>query len=327
MERKAFFVVNSVLTVVLSVLIVDQSFNHYQEVHAQRDYSSEYKFTNPILDYENISMEEFALSTRKVREIWSELSKKYGLSYASVYFRDLDNGQWIGVNEKEKFAAASLIKLPVLIAFLKESESEHDLLGKSVTATQEDVDTAYPQDILPEHPVKAGDTLTLLEVAKRMIQESDNVAMKVLVRNIEEKYWKEIFKAVGVDFEVYNSDVLVRVKDYAGFFRVLFNASYLTRENSELALEILSHSSFDKGLVAGLPEDLLISHKFGERSYYIDDELSTKQLHDCGIIYYPQKPYILCVMTRGKDFENQEKFIAEVSHFFFDQLEESLRDN
>jgi len=27
------------------------------------------------------------------------------------------------------------------------------------------------------------------------------------------------------------------------------------------------------------------------------------QLHDCGIVYYPETPYLLCVMTKGWNFE------------------------
>lgn len=306
------------------MLIFDSRLRQFEEVKAQRDYSSEYKFTNPILDYENVKMEETGLGIEKMKYGINKLQEKYGLAFVSVYFRDLDNGQWIGFNEKERFASASLVKLPVLIALLKQSEAEPGLLDKLVTVSPEDVSAAGTQDIPPAHPLKAGETLTLLEAAKRMIQESDNVAMKAVEKNIAEKYRNGIFKAIGVEFDVENEDVMVRVKDYAGFFRVLFNASYLSRESSELALEILSQVDFDKGLVAGVPRNLTVSHKFGERSYYLDDIPSARQLHDCGIVYFPQKPYILCVMTRGHDYDEQSAFIREVSKLFYAELSKNF---
>jgi hypothetical protein len=40
------------------------------------------------------------------------------------------------------------------------------------------------------------------------------------------------------------------VKDMATFFRILYNASYLGRENSEYALKLLSQVDFNNGLRA-----------------------------------------------------------------------------
>lgn len=313
-----------IVTAVLLVVLIDPQFRTMPTARAQRDYSSEYKFTNPILDYENIRMEEGYLYNDKAKNFLESLQQKYGIEFASVYFRDMDNGQWLGINEKEKFASASLIKLPILIALLRESEVHPGLLEKEITITEEDANGGLVQDFPPPHQIRVGETHTLIELAKRMIQESDNAAMRAITRNIEERFRNGVFTAVGVEYGISDTDILVRVKDYAGFFRVLFNASYLTRENSELALEILSHTSFEKGLTAGVPKTFTVSHKFGERTYYMGEVATDKQLHDCGIIYFPQKPYILCVMTRGNDFENQTAYIREVSRYFYEQLERHL---
>jgi beta-lactamase class A len=324
MGKKGFYIINTVLTVVLCVLIFDQRFERSEAALAQRDYSGQYKFTNPILDYENVKMESTSLLYDHIKEKIENLKGKYGLTFDSIYFRDLDNGQWIGINEKEQFATASLIKTPILIAFLRQSEIQPDILYKSVTITEEDVAGAAHQDIKPQIAISAGETYTLLELAKRMIQQSDNVAMRVLVRHIDDKFRNGVFEAIGVTYNVDGDEIMVRVKDYAAFFRILFNASYLSRENSELALEILSDVEFKRGLVAGLPTSITVAHKFGERSYYVDDVATSRQLHDCGVIYYPQKPYILCVMTRGNDFEDQSAFIREVSKLFYTELEKKF---
>jgi beta-lactamase class A len=324
MFQRGLIISNTVLLVILGVLLFDSPLRNFEEAKAQRDYSSEYKFTNPILDYENAKMESSSLVYSHVKSKVEELKDKYKIDFDSIYFRDLDNGQWIGFNEKAEFASASLIKLPILIAFLRQAEVEPGLLDRMVTVTEEDMEGLSIQDIPPEIKLSLGETLTLKEVAERMIQQSDNVAMKVLAKNIDEKYRNSIFSAVGVVYNMENNDVMVRVKDYASFFRVLFNASYLSREHSELALDMLSKTTFTRGLVAGLPKTIQTSHKFGERTYYMDDVVSSRQLHDCGIIYYPQKPYILCVMTRGDDYDNQALFIREVSKLFYTELEKSF---
>jgi beta-lactamase class A len=42
----------------------------------------------------------------------------------SVFYRDLNNKQWFGVNENDRFAPGSLLKLPLAIAYFKSSEIE-----------------------------------------------------------------------------------------------------------------------------------------------------------------------------------------------------------
>ena len=323
-SQKSLALSNFIMLCIMIALVSGWDTGKTQESGVKRDYSTEYKFTNPILDYENVQMETSSLFYSSINQRVSKLKEKYGIGFASVYYRDLNNGQWIGINEKEEFSSASLIKLPVLIALLKQEEVQPGILHKVVTVSPLDAQGIIEQDIKPKNTLVIGESYTLLEIAERMIQESDNVAMNILLKNIDEKYRTGVFEAVGVDARQADREILVRVKDYAGFFRTLFNASYLSRHNSERALDILSKTSFDKGIVAGVPKGIIVSHKFGERSGYKDDILVSKQLHDCGIIYYPNKPYILCIMTRGNNYENQTIFIKEISRLFFEELEKSL---
>ncbi|MDO8560151.1 MAG: serine hydrolase [bacterium] len=56
------------------------------------------------------------------------------------------------------------------------------------------------------------------------------------------------------------------VKDYASFFRILYNASYLNREQSERALGLMTKTRFRDGIIAGVPAGRPVAHKFGERT-------------------------------------------------------------
>jgi beta-lactamase class A len=111
--------------------------------------------------------------------------------------------------------------------------------------------------------------------------------------------------------------------NYAIFFRVLFNASYLDKEYSEKAMELLAQSDFNDGLVAGLPRGVIVAHKFGERGNLPGS--SDYQLHDCGIVYYPNHPYLLCVMSRGNDIQHLENSIAQVSRFVYDEIDNQYK--
>jgi hypothetical protein len=113
-------------------------------------------------------------------------------------------------------------------------------------------------------------------------------------------------------------DEFLSVQTYESFFRILYNASYLSRNASNWALDILSKSEFETGLIAGVPQTIKVSHKFGEKS---DARDGTVQLHDCGIVYYPNKPYLLCVMTKGPNIQLLDNVIAEISRITFSEVD------
>jgi beta-lactamase class A len=99
-----------------------------------------------------------------------------------------------------------------------------------------------------------------------MIIYSDNSATNLLFNNIDHNALKDVFSDLGLKFDeqTATSD-FISPKQFSLFFRILFNASYLNRSYSESALELLSQTTFKDGLEAGVPKNIEISHKFGER--------------------------------------------------------------
>lgn len=92
---------------------------------------------------------------------------------------------------------------------------------------------------------------------------SDNTATNTLLEHLPDDIQKRTLKELGIPLPDGNSlEYLVTVKEYASFFRVLYNASYLSREKSELALNMLSKSSFHNGITNQLPETISVAHKF-----------------------------------------------------------------
>ena len=80
-------------------------------------------------------------------------------------------------------------------------------------------------------------------------------------------------------------------------------------------LGLLSQSTFQQGLVAGLPAGIVVAHKFGERGY--NNPTIPDQLHDCGIVY-TKKPYVICVMTQGTGYDAMAGIIAHISKMVYD---------
>ena len=122
------------------------------------------------------------------------------------------------------------------------------------------------------------------------------------------------------------TDDAMSPKTMSSFFRILYNASYLNSVFSDMALKLLAKTSFVDGLVAGVPSDVFVAHKFGERTIHINEtgEVVLRELHDCGIVYYPQKPYILCVMTQGMDFAKLKSAISQISSLTYQSVKDAL---
>jgi len=149
-----------------------------------------------------------------------------------------------------------------------------------------------------------------------MIINSDNDALAMLDDSFWDNESNKVQKDLGVEVSDGNStDDFITVKGYASLFRILFNASYLSRDNSEKALKMLSGVEFKKGIVAGVPPEIVVSHKYGERQL-----CDISQLHDCGIVYYPNHPYLLCIMTRGSDYNKLASVIKDISKTIYTDL-------
>lgn len=285
-----------------------------------------YEFINPLLDCEvaegviNAPNEKFKSDLRSYIDT---LIAEHSLFKIGVYFRDLNNGPTFGLNEDEPFIPASLMKVPIMIAWFAASEDEPGILDKRITYKERFVlDAPGIQHIPPAEEIFPGATYTIHELIHRAIKYSDNQAVTLLIKELPPKYVRDLFAVLDIPDGVLNGpDGHLSVKEYASFFRVLFNASYLDRALSEHALKDLSETDFNDGLVAGVPYGILIAHKFGEAG----DE-TAHQLHDCGIIYYPKHPYLLCVMTGGKNIDTLKRSIADISHFMYEKVDAQYKE-
>lgn len=257
-----------------------------------------------------------------------DLKKKGGeVNEISVYFRDLNDGPTLGINEDELFISASLLKLPVALTYYKLSEDEmpeilDQVLGFQIVGQK---DESLVQFFKPIKTVDPFSTYSVKDLVSKSLAYSDNLSNDVLRTYLGtigsgQDLLLRTFKELGLvePATITASDISTRA--YASIFRQLYNASYLSNENSEAILSTLSQSDFDLGIVAGVPNSIRVANKFGER-----DLTNEKQLHDCGIVYFPTNPYLVCVMTRGKDYEVLANVIKDISRTVYDEM--NLRSN
>lgn len=244
------------------------------------------------------------------------------ITHASVYFRDLNNGPWFGINEREEFRPASLLKVPLMMSYYKLAETNPGILGKRLKFEKEYIETLQFDSVVP--PAKSaevGKTYSIEELIDLAILYSDNQATGLLLQNLSEDQLRSTYRDLHIeDLLGPSSNGLVNIKEYTGFFRILYNSSYLSRSYSEKALDKLTQATYQDGLSAGVPGEIKVAHKFGE-SRTVDGEF---QFHDCGIVYHPDKPYLICVMTRGSDLARLQKIIASVSEAVYQEVRRNI---
>lgn len=243
-------------------------------------------------------------------------------THVGVYVHDLAGGQWFGINPDTYFVPASIGKVPLLISLLRVEEDADGTLGNPVD---------YPewlrendrQSIRPAVTVRAGYTWTLGQLAEAMIVESDNNATFLVRGQLDQVLVDQVYRDLGWSDRralVDGSEQMTTTpRAIGGTFEALYNATYLGEGTSDLALRMLTRVRMRDGLVAGVPPDVTVAHKFGEwwtgASNATAGAAGGAQFHDCGIVYRPRRPYVACVMTRGANEAQRPliELVAEIS--------------
>jgi beta-lactamase class A len=281
---------------------------------------SGYGFINPLLEC-NVAEGRINKLIYSFKDNLSALvakETKSGLATdVAVYFRDLNNGPWYGIHEDDEFLPASLLKVPVMMAYYKMAESDPGILSKKIKFDRLRGGEDKIQFVAPTKEIQVGKEYTIEELIEAAIKYSDNQATLLLYENIPPTYIIDLYAVLGVKSDVlWGESGTLSAKSFAAFFRILFNASYLSRNYSEKALELLSEADYKNALAAGVPPGVAVAHKFGE-SGQVEGE---KEFHDCGIIYEPQRPYLLCVMTKGGELANLESVIRDISDLIYKEV-------
>lgn len=283
---------------------------------------------NPLLDCEVGHLppgSELRPFEEKIRRLTDSFVDAGKAARISVYFRDLDNGPWFGVRESETFTPASLMKAVLIMAALAQAEEDPAFLAATMRYDGLPDDNAFGRPESPE-PLVRGRRYTAEDLIRRTAVYSDNFAMISLGRMVRKESMRGVLSALGYPEELADRPdhtVALSPRTYGQIFRVLYNATVLSRPMSERALEYFAVSSFPDGLVAGVPPGTTVAHKYG--LYLTTNRPGEGQLHDCGIVYHPGRPYFLCVMSSGSDVRLLTESIRDVSRAVYEEVDGQTR--
>lgn len=330
---RKFFLLLIVLAIITAsffagVFFAGNNQNQQEEIieDSRTSLSWGYTFINPLLECEVNTLgahQRYIPFEKETKDkLETEVQDKNPDIHLSVYFRNLNNGPWFGISEDAGFSPASLMKLPILIMYLKWAEFFPEILEKKITVQ---TPSEINQIIKPTKQLELGKEYSITDALYYTIVYSDNTAVETLLSIIPVEIQERILGDLGIP-SIQKSlaeqrDYVLSVREYASFFRILYNASYLERSFSENALDLLSQTTFNEGIRANIPKNIAVAHKFGEREIMQKDGTMLHQLHDCGIVYQPNYPYLLCVMTRGStDYDKLKEVIQQTSNIIYTEV-------
>lgn len=159
--------------------------------------------------------------------------------------------------------------------------------------------------------------MTIRQLMNYTAAYSDNTAFNALGRLLDSEDYQDAMFGLGVPYRVITntSGTVFKIspKDYSNMFRSLYLSSYLRRASSQFILSMLANTEFTGGIPAGVPAETTVSHKVG---IWEDGEYR----HDCGIVYAPGNPYIICVMTMGLSETESNRVIGNVSQTVYNYV-------
>ncbi|MFM9945552.1 MAG: serine hydrolase [Bacteroidia bacterium] len=278
--------------------------------HYKVDRLKGYRLIMPLL-YTQQTEEPSTYSDMKAKltNYIEQLQNSKKLITASVFLKDFDEGDWMCINDNETYYPGSLIKVPGLITYLKMAEKTPGFLDKKFIFGNPH--HKIPNQTYSSQQIQPGNEYTVRQLLKYMIAYSDNNATYLLNKNVDLVAFHKLFDDLDIP-KLNNGNTQITAKNVSLFLNVLFNGSYLTKENSEFAVELLEECDFKLGMIKGLPVNTVVAHKFGEMG-----DSTTRQLHESGLIYVNDNPYLLTIMTKGYDVKDLPEILSTMSKMVY----------
>ena len=280
---------------------------HLAELEAQKTKQDTYTLlANRIFsDNPNDTILNFAPLRKELRQYFSSLNVNY-----SFYAEYLPTGTSIKINQDNPMVGASLLKVPVVMNLFYAAEHGQIKLSQKVTMQEGDVDKR--SGTLWEKGV--GSTFTLKELAEHAIVDSDNTAVNMLIGATSSKFdlFQKTIDELDVDLTAANnSQTTLGAQGYSSMLKCLYLSCVNTFSDSQQILQWMTESNSPPRLRAKIPSTVKVAHKYGTSGGVSES--------DCGIVYVPKRPYIICVMVEA-DSDTANTIIQTASKKMYDYI-------
>lgn len=207
-----------------------------------------------------------------MKEIKRYLESRIG--QYSFFFEDMNSGFVYGYNENVEMIAAGCMKLPIAISLIKSVEEGKLTFLDKITIVKSD--KVYGTGIIHEFNER---DYTVFELLVAMLIQSDNTAANKIIDLVDINKINEDIERMGLkhtklnrkttDERSANTDIenITTAYDLTLLWKHLYNATFLSKENSTMLIDILQRQQIKNKLALYIPDDLKydISSKTGDK--------------------------------------------------------------
>lgn len=247
----------------------------------------------------------------------------------AVYIENLNSGEKYGLNENQGFPAASLYKLILMAAVLKEVEGGRLSLDDTITNTKSHLQSVLGEVDFGYEERSESIQYTVDEALTRVGAISDNFAAIMLTEKLaqvrassgsDEKLLFKMTDELGMKNTSFDSDPIITTAfDIGGYFKAMYWGQVVSKPASDKIIDLLGKSKINDRIPAKLPEGTKVIHKTGELS---------RIRHDGGIVYppntpnHPDNPYVIILLSKDLQFEDDGvETLAQLSKDVYDYFE------
>jgi len=243
----------------------------------------------------------FTEQKKSIESILLPLRGKYG-----IFYEDIGSKNSFGINEKEVFTAASLIKMPVLITLYREAEIGNINLDEVYKLQASD--KREGAGALQNKPV--GFEISYRKIAELMGKQSDNTAFNVVANKLGTEKIQNTINALGMKNTSYAENLTSPV-EMGLLFRKLYLEKIISDKNRDEILSFITDTIWEDRIPVGVPEGINVSHKIGTEVGVISD---------AGIVFGP-KPFILVIMSQEVNEIEARKALPEITKKIYEMTQ------
>ncbi len=244
----------------------------------------------------------------------------------------LETGETISLNPRDHFPMQSVYKLPIAMAVMKQVDAGKLTLDQKVPVTKSDfVRRGQNSPIRDKYP--NGTEITVIELVRYAISESDGTASDVLVRlaggaeavqaylnelGVREMIVLNTEKEIGQDWETqYRNSASPEAA--VALLRALYERKGLSESSQALLLKFMTESTPGAKRLKGLlPAGTIVAHKTGTSG---TEKGITAATNDIGIITLPNGHHLaiaVFVSDSRADETTREGVIARIARAVWD---------
>ncbi|MFC1756259.1 serine hydrolase [Patescibacteria group bacterium] len=247
-----------------------------------------------------------AIRQRKFNEVIKRTKEKEGVY--GIYIKEIGGSLKHTFNQDELFYGASLYKIPLGAAALKEIELGNkrsdelvEIQGNDFEDGTGSLNTLYP-----------GVEIEYNQILNTLLKESDNTAQNIFWRILPMDQIMAAFNIITIKTYFYVNNTVTPTQ-IGNLFENIILGDYLSDVSKEILLNKMSITVFDDRVHKGLNEDIKFAHKIGNWP-------ETSSWHDCGITVKDESKIVVCVMSRNttyEDFLSVTKDVGEYVNILF----------